>query len=159
MDDPSDNPYRNHGSEPEPNSLQNTRLATVEEITTHLTALGLQFWVKDMPVGAQKTLLRQMCSDLLGRCSEPQLAHATSRWRTEDHPRRFPISGELLALMKNPYADTPRKERHGGGCQCERCRYKIPNDGFYKAPGSAYVRDLETQAELDEWMRKKVQLV
>jgi hypothetical protein len=111
-----------------------------------------------MDKGAQKAILRPMCSDLLGRCSEPELAHAIRRWRTEDHPRRFPISGELLALMKNPYADPPSRHRelHGGGCQCEKCRHKIPSAGFYKAPAADYVRDLQTQAELDAWMRKKI---
>src|SRR5262245_43550983 len=106
MDEPHENPYRRPGSEPEPNSLQSSQPATVEEIVTHLTALGLNFWRPEMPEGARKTQLRQMCKDLAGK-SEPQIANACERWRTGEHPRRFPVSGELLELMKNPY-DMPR---------------------------------------------------
>lgn len=59
-----------------------------------------------MAEGARKRLLKDICEDLAGK-SEAQIAYACKLWRSGDHPRRFPTSGELLELMKNPF-DTPR---------------------------------------------------
>ncbi len=103
--------------------------------------------------------LASVAGDLAGK-SIAQVRDACRRYRQNGENRFFPTSGQLLDLMKNPYADAPsanrHRELHGGGCQCEKCRHKIPSGGFYKAPAADYVRDLQTQADLDAWMRKKI---
>jgi hypothetical protein len=103
--------------------------------------------------------LGSVAGDLSGKSIE-QIRDACKRYRVNGENRFFPTSGQLLDLMKNPYADAPgahrHTERHGGGCQCSACFNKTPREGFFKAPGSDYHRDLETQRELDEWMRKRM---
>jgi hypothetical protein len=151
-----ENPPSNKPPGSPPNSLQNTTRATPQEITAHLTALGTWFFAKEMTEGQRKVLLRQMCEDLAGR-SEPEIAHACKRWRTGTKAY-FPSSGQLLELMKNPYADPPNKHREifGGGCRCAKCVSKTPREGFFKAPLSDYARDEATRAELNAWTLKQI---
>lgn len=101
--------------------------------------------------------LASVAGDLNGKSIE-QIRDACKRYRVNGENRFFPTSGQLLDLMKNPYADPPPRhhERYGGGCQCEKCVNLIPRPDFYKASGADYHRDLETQRELDDWMRKRI---
>lgn len=138
------------------NSLTSSTPATPQEILTHIHALGSWFFGKEMTDGQKKVLLKQMCEDLAGR-TEAEIAHACQRWRTGTKSY-FPTSGQLLELMKNPYADPPNKHREifGAGCKCPRCVNKTPRDGFFKATADDYVRGDLTRAELDGHQQRQM---
>jgi hypothetical protein len=169
MDEPMDeNPHTGHKRGSQPNLLQNSAPATVAEIVTHLTALGLNYWTPDLTDGQRKILLRQLCEDLSGK-SEPQIAHACKRYRQNAANRFFPTSGQLLDLMKNPYEDPPRPNRYrsddgsypglgfgGGGCRCDLCMTREHREGFFVAPAERYRQDEAIRIELDAWTRSLV---
>lgn len=156
MDDRDENPHTSKPNGSQPSSLQSSRPATPAEILTHMTALGSWYFAKDLSDGQRRVLLKQMCEDLAGK-TEAQIAHACKRWRTSPNTY-FPTSGQLLELIKNPYADAPStrgQDWHtrlgfgGGGCTCPRCTSKEHREGFFVAPAEAYRESEKLRAELD----------
>lgn len=83
--------------------------------------------------------LASVAGDLQGKAIE-QIRHACKRYRQDGQNRFFPTSGQLLDLMKNPYEDAPGIMRPA-----------------YRASDAEHARGAAERAELDEWMRKRVQ--
>lgn len=114
----------------------------------------------------KKTVLRQMCGDLQGKALA-QILDACRRYRQNGENRFMANSGQLLDLMKNPYADPPTARRGsdiwshlgfgGGDCRCQRCATKTPREGFFKAPREDYERDEKTRQELDYWFESRME--
>lgn len=100
-----------------------------------LSRLALHFYRPDFSEQHARLLIDDMVRDLK-RVTPEDVERACKLWRTNEASRFFPTSGQLLAMLKNPFKDSP-----------------AASHGFYKAPPEEIERDI---AEQNRW-RKELQ--
>lgn len=146
-------------------------MSTTEQIFQHVLNPMTELFVAPRQMGEteQASALAQYC-DVLRGFSEGALTRGWEQMRASHLFRSWPTPAALSKACAAAESTLVRKRAQheqgrmvngewqpwGGACQCDRCVYKIPNEGFYKAPRADYERDAATRRELDDWMHNRM---
>lgn len=124
-----------------PSSLQKWSEATARDIGIELERLALvpAFWRPDMDPRKWAMLFETYHEDLKGLSVE-QLRAGCRAWRNNPENTKFPTPGQLKEVC-DPFKTSSQPQRPA-----------------YRATADEYARDAAERAEIDEWMRKRIQL-
>lgn len=125
-----------------PSSLQKWSEATPTDIVTELERLALvpAFYRPDMDSRKWKALFETYYEDLKGLSVE-QLRAGCRAWRNNPENTKFPTPGQLREAC-DPFKTS-----------------SMPQRPPYRASDDEYAYAAAERAELDDWMRKRVQLL
>lgn len=120
-------------------SLSVRNPATKAQILARIVSLELLYGRQAMSDDERRIWLQTYIEDL-GAYTDLELANACRKYRQNGDNRYFPNPGQLLELLKNPFADTDAPHRRE----------------VYRASEADHARDAAERKEIDDWFKRQV---